>query len=449
MINQVLIEILVIFALILANGFFAGAEMALVSVRRPRLEAAAEEGDHRAALVLQLLEHSGDFLATVQVGITLIGTFAAAFGGATVAKALVTWLLALPLPLTLATADSLALLIVVALITYLSLVFGELVPKQLALRNAETTARRVAGPLARLARAAQPIIRFLSFSTTLVLTVFGTQEKGGPSVTPEEIEALIRRGAAEGLFEAGEQQLVSEALHFGERTVRQIMTPRRDVVALALNAAPEEILAILQANSFSRYPAYQEGLDDASGFVHVKDILTQSLSGEPLELAPLVRPALLIPEGISVADLLPRFQAERTHLAIVFDEFGSTSGLVTLEDVLEELVGDIVDEYQVYEVPITARGDGAWLVDGSIVLNDLDEFLERELGIELEWPERNELSYDTLAGFLLVALGHIPEVGETAVWGSLLFEVVDMDGRRVDKVLLRQESADAPPDPSP
>lgn len=446
MLSQVAIELLIIFGLILANGFFSGAELALVSVRRTRLEPAAEEGDRQAALVLRLIENPSEFLATVQVGITLIGTFAAAFGGARLAEMLAHWLAAPPVALSPAIAESLALLLVVALITYGSLVFGELVPKQIALRNPEALARRVARPIALVDRLARPVVRLLTVSTNVVLTLLGLrEERGGPSVTPDEIEAMVRAGAAEGIFAAREHELISEVLHFGERTVRQIMTPRPDIVAFRLDTPAEEVWATIHAHPYSRYPVYHETLDDASGFVHVKDLLRQITAGEPFNLAALVRPLLLVPEETQAASLLPRFQEEQTHMALIFDEYGTTIGLVTLEDVLEELVGAIEDEHQVAETPIVERDDESWLVDGGILLDDLEEFLEARLDTRVDWPEREELGYDTLAGFILALLGRIPTAGDTLIWGPLRFEVVDMDGHRVDKVLIQQEAPSGVP----
>lgn len=424
----ILTESLIIVALLLANGFFAGAEIAVIAARRGRLAQQAESGDRSAKVALELAENPNQFLSTVQIGITVVGTLAAAFGGARLA------------PLIAARLggpageqwESAALAIVVLGIAYFELVLGELVPKRLALRHSEGFARLVAIPMRLLSLVALPLVWLMERSSDLVLTLFGAGDAPAATVRIEDIRHLIKTGTAEGVLEEGEQQVALEALELGERTVRDIMRPRIELDALDVDTPPEEVIGTVAMAGFSRLPIYEGDLDHVLGFVHIKDLFRQQYLGWPINLRKLLHPALFVPETLPLDRLLKLFQDQQTQLALVLDEFGGLEGMVTLEDVVQELVGEIRDEHhRDREQEIVRRDDGSWLVDGRVPLEDMIE----ELDLKAEAPE--DRTYSTVAGLILDKLGRIPSVGDRADWDNVLLEVVDMDGPRIDRVLVR------------
>lgn len=435
------LEIAITVLLIVANGFFSGSEIAIVSARKSRLQRRIDVGERGARQAMELTEQPERFLATVQVGITLISTLAAAFGGARISEALASYLRLAPV--LAGVADTLAFAIVVTLITYLSLVIGELVPKRLALRHADVIAVRVAPAMAWLAWAARPVIALLSASSNVVLRALGQRRSEANPITEEDILYLANEATTSGTVEAEEAQLIRRVFRFTDRTVRQVMTPRAEIVAVDV-ATPgaEAIKQILDAGP-SRVPVYEGMLDQVVGVVHVKDLLREreTVDDDAIDLRRIVRKPVFVLEHQHVADLLPRFQREGTHLALVSDEHGQISGLLTLEDVLEELVGEIADEYDVSEAPgVVRRADGTWLVDGT----EAYESVREQVGLPPVPPqERGE--YTTLAGLVLTRLGHIPVAGESVQVGDAVLEVLDMDGRRIDKVLIRPGSAPRTP----
>jgi putative hemolysin len=425
-------EILFIFALILANGFFAAAEIAILTARRSRLERLAESGNRAARLALELARDPSRFLPTVQIGVTVVSTLAATFGGARI----VTWLSAIlaasPLPLVAQHRETIALLVVAMAISYFSLLFGELVPKRLALASAERFARFVAVPLYQLARVARPVVWIMGTTTEGIIRVLGRQRTPETAVSVEDIEYLIKRGARAGVLEPAEQRVARRALRLGDRTVREVMRPRIDIDALDVNTPPDEVIGAVAMAGFSRLPVHEGDLDHIIGFVYTKDLLRQQHLGWPMNLRKLVRPALMVPETMRIDKLLELFRQKRTQMAIVLDEYGGTEGLVTLEDVLEELVGEIHDEYHLdREQEIVQRDPTSWLVDGVV---NLDDLLERMGRPELRSIEQRDFS--TVAGLILSKLGRIPKPGERLVWHDLNLEVVDMDGPRIDRVLV-------------
>jgi putative hemolysin len=429
-----LVEIGVILLLVLVNGLFAGAELAIISARGGRLQQLAENGDAGAAAALGLREDPTRFLSTIQVGITLIATLAGVFGGASTAATLSETLR--PLPVVGPYAETLALVLVVVGITYLSLVVGELVPKRLALQSAEAIAARLAPAMKRLATFNRPIVALLSLSTEGVLMLLGRRQHVETTVTEEDIRQLVREGAQEGSVEPQEEQIIEGVFKLSERTVRQIMTPRVDMEVLDADTAVGDVLNEVIEIGYSRYPVYHEQPDEIIGIVHVRDLLElyHTQGREALVRDAMASPTL-VPETTRASLLLTTFRKTQRHMAIVVSELGSVEGVVTLEDVLEEIVGDILDENDEIEAQaITVRDDGSLLIDGSLPIDMLKQRLEID-----ELPDEEFHQFDTLAGFVLSLLGRIPQPGEWMSWNGWRFEIMDMDGLRIDKVLVQHE----------
>jgi len=426
-------EILLVFALILANGFFAGAEMAIVASRRGRLRQLAETGDKAAQTALELASSPDQFLPTVQIGITLVGTLAAAYGGDSLVSDLATWIAAHGPPAVVGVARPIALTVFVVLLSFFTLLFGELVPKRLALRRAEDIARLVAPAMKIFSQFTKPLVWLMGASTSGVLALLGAHKQEGPTVSVDDIEHLLEAGRAEGVLEAVEQAVATEALRLGERTVRDIMRPRIELDALDIETPPGEVLGAIAMAGYSRLPVYEGSLDHILGYVLLKDVLRHNWMGWPIELRRIMHRALFVPETMPLDRLLELFQKERNQLAIVLDEYGGTEGLVTLEDVLEELVGEIHDEHHRSSSQFVQREDGSWLVDGSAGIEDLAD----KLDLKLDAVPRD---YSTVSGLVLAELERIPTTGDTLRWRNLVIEVVDMDGRRIDKLLIRRDS---------
>jgi putative hemolysin len=430
------IEIIIIFIMILANGFFAASEIAIVSARRSRLQQEADAGKQGAKQALYLTEHTDHFLATIQVGITLISTLAAAFGGASLSTPLAQWISTFPLLRPY--ANTIALGIVVILITYFSLVLGELAPKRLGLRASEKIATRVAPVMMALLAIMRPIISILTFSANLVLRLLGQHKPVKEMITEEDIVYLAREGAVNGTVENEEHEFIRRIFRFTDRDVSAIMTPRTEIVAIEVGTPLTEVIETFLDSGYTRLPLYENSLDDIVGVLYAKDILrsrTEQAEKE-MDLRVIARPPFFISEYQHVDDLLTTFRRKGIHLAIVIDEYSQVIGLVTLEDVLEELVGEIQDEYDIAEDnAIVQREDGSWLIDA---MTD-HELVREKIGMGPQ-PENERGDYHTLAGMVLKHLGHIPKIGETITLGSFVLEVVDMDGRRIDKVLVRRKT---------
>jgi putative hemolysin len=425
-------EILIVLTLILANGFFSGAEMAIVASRRGRLRQMAESGDAAARTALDLASSPDRFLPTVQIGITLVGTLAAAYGGDRLVSELSGWLSSVLPPGLAGATRPIALTMFVGLLSFFTLLLGELVPKRLALRKAELIARAVAPAMHLFARVATPLVWLMSWSTTAVLFLLGAHKQDGPSVSVDDIEHLLEAGRAEGILEPVEQAVATEALRLGERSVRDIMRPRIDLDALDIATPPGEVLGAIAMAGYSRLPVYDGSLDHILGYVALKDVLRQNWMGWPIELRKILHKALFVPETMPLDRLLEMFQKEKNQLAIVLDEYGGTEGMVTLEDVLEELVGEIHSEHHRHrETPFVDRGDGSWLVDGGAGVEALAEVF----GLRLDPAPRD---YSTVSGLVLARLERIPSTGDRTDWLGLSIEVVDMDGRRIDKLLVKR-----------
>lgn len=424
--NSIILEIVIILLLVVLNGLFAMSEIAIVSARKPRLQQWAEKGDKRAQLALSLAEDPEDFLSTVQIGITLIGIIAGVFGGATLAEDLAAVLANIGVPVQY--SEPVGVGIVVAIITYLSLVIGELVPKNLALQNAERTAMAVATFMYRLSRIVYPFVWLLTVSTQFITRLLGVKPATDPSITDEEIEIMLQQGADVGVFDPEEPEIVRRIFRLSDRTVRSLMTPRREIVWIDRADDVDAIRKKIANQSFSRFPIAENDLDHVVGYIDVKDLIKQYSNDFDFDPFKIVYPPLFVPETMSALELLERFKEQHVHLALVFDEYGGLEGLVTSNDLLEAIVGNI----DVPDTPlITPREDGSWLIDGTLPFEELLELLN------LQDAERlRESHYQTVGGFTLSMVKGIPTEGQRFEWQGFRFEVMDMDGFRVDKVLV-------------
>jgi putative hemolysin len=423
-------EILVIFLLMVANGLFAMSEMAIVSARRARLQEWVEQGNAKAIVALELANSPNRFLSTVQIGITLIGILTGAFGGAALSRSLAPYIALIPA--LSAYSEPIAFFIVVLIITFLSLVIGELVPKRLALNSPERIATAVAIPMRWIATLTSPFVHLLSLSTEAVLKLLRVDiSSGDPLVTEEEIKVLVRQGAEAGMFEVAEQDMVERVFRLGDQQVSGLMTPRLDIIWLDLNDPAEVNRRKMIESNHSRFPVCQETLDNVLGVIHITDVLNRSLAGEPIDLASLLRQPLLIPETTHALRVLELFKQTGTHVAMIVDEYGVIQGIVTLNDVMEMIIGDIPSSDQEDEADAIQREDGSWLLDGMLPIDEVKELFDLDM---LPGEERG--NYQTLGGFVITQLGHIPKSSDHFVWENFRFEVMDMDGNRVDKVLV-------------
>jgi putative hemolysin len=421
-------ELLFLVLLILLNGLFAMSELAVVSSRKTRLQQRAQEGDRKAAVALELANAPNQFLATIQIGITLVGIFAGAYGGATLAEEMAG--LFAQVPFLADYGEAIGVGIVVLGITYLSLVIGELVPKRLAMSNPEQIASAVAPAMRALSRLTSPVVRLLGFSTDLVIRLLGTKEGGGAPVSEEEIRLLLEQGTAVGIFEPEEQEVVEHAFELADQTVNVLMTPRPEVVWLDLADPIDHNLETVARGGHSRYPVAQDDLDQVKGFVYAKDLLARCLTGQPVELRPLLRPAVFLPESVTALDAIERLKEAHVDIAVVIDEYGGFQGILTVDDILEELVGGIPGAGVALEREAVQRPDGSWLLDGRLPADEVKETLEIQ-----SLPYEDTTRYRTLGGLAMLCLDKIPSSGDSFVCAGWRFEVVDMDGLRVDKVL--------------
>ena len=422
-------ELVVILLLILANGVFALAEIAVVSARRARLQEWAEAGNARARTALELAERPDEFLSTVQIGITLVGILAGAFGGARLAEPLAEVLR--PLPGIGPYAETISLGLVVGGIAYLSLIVGELVPKQLALRSPERLAAALAGPMRLVSRLASPAVRLLSLSTAAVLRLCRVRPAPEPPVTEGEIRLMMRQGAQAGVVEAAEHDMLQGVFRLGDRRISALMTPRADIVWLDLDDPPEALHRRVTDTVHSWVPVGRGALDHLVGVARAKDLLAPLLTGQPEALEAAIRPPVVVPDSLRALQVVEQFRRAGLHVALVVDEYGGVQGLVTPMDLLEALVGDLPDAGLPAEPAAVRREDGSWLVDGMLPADDLKDLLP--LGA---LPGEGTGAYQTVSGLVMQQLGRIPATGDQFPWGGFRFEVVDMDGHRVDKVLV-------------
>ena len=433
------VELGVIVLMALLNGFFAAAEIAILTARRGRLEKWAEEGDGPSAVALQLAHDADRFLPTVQVGITLVSAFASAYAGAKLTDPLTTWFGQFPIAWIHERRVGFAFTIVVCGITFLQLIVGELVPKRIAFQNAEPIARFVAYPMLVLQRVSRPAIWFLHGTTSLVLQLLGQKIMPQRTVSVEDIQHLIETGTQAGVLEESEQKMAMEALRLGDRTVVDILRPRIDIDAVDIDTPSEEVVGAIAMSGFSRVPVCEGTIDKIVGFVYIKDVFLQQYLGRPIDLRRLIRPPLFIPKSVTISRLLELFQEHKTQLAIVLDEYGGTQGMVTFEDIMEMLVGEIHDELRHERESkhdraqdIVKRTDGSLLIDGTVNLHQLEEALE--IG---RWSEPPPRGIGTVSGLVLSLLKRPPQIGDVLTWNDLRIEVIDMDGPKIDRLLIQ------------
>ena len=438
-------ELVIILVLVLLNGFFAGAEIAVLTARRNRLQQAADQGSKVARAAMYLIGDTNRFLSTVQVGITGVGTLAAAYGGVSLVNQLSEYLATLPTHAIASNSRAISLAVVTGGIAFTSLILGELVPKRAALAYAERLATIVAPPMALLSIIARPFVAVLGFVTALVLRILRVDPQAESSVSVEDIEHLIESGREQGILQETEHEVALEALQLRNRRVRDIMRARIDIDAVDIETPTEEIVGVMAMSGFSRLPVYEDSLDHIIGFLYNKDVFQQFYLRKDVELRKLLRAPLFVPESLSLDRLLVSLREKHTQLAIVLDEFGGTRGMVTLEDVLEELVGEIYDETQRVEADmIVARESGGWLADGQLPMHELMEHLPSGVNLCTE-----SFDFSTVSGLVLAVLERLPTVGEIIPCGDISIEVVDMDGNRIDRLLITLTKTAASNDVSP
>jgi putative hemolysin len=428
-------EIAIIVALTVLNGVFAMSELAVVSSRKSRLQHMADEGVSGARTALRLIDDPSRFLSTVQIGITMVGVVAGAYGGATLGDRLGSWLGSFP------ALDGYGRIIgvgsVLVVITYTSIVIGELIPKRIALQNPERTASLIARPMRLLSRVAAPFVWLLGASTDALLRMLGLHGEREATVTEEEVRSMITEGTQAGVFDPREKEMIDGVLRLADRTVRAIMTPRPDVVWLDVHDKPEAVIKEIQTSGHSRFPVCRGELDELVGIVQNKDLLSFGFQGKPLNLEAAAVKPMVVHDATPILKLLDLMKRTGMHMAVAVDEYGSVEGIVTLTDVMESIAGDMPDPGEIAEQAAVQRDDGSWLVSGSM---PVDEF-ESHFGMR---GLRDDGDFHTVAGYVLRHIGHIPTAGESFEREGARFEVVDMDGRRIDKILVipRAQAAD-------
>ncbi|MCL2114792.1 MAG: hemolysin family protein [Methanobrevibacter sp.] len=427
---EIIFEMIVILLLILLNGILAMFELAIVSSRKTKLQKMEQDGYKGAKTVIKLIEDPNQFLSTIQIGITLVGILAGAFGGATISGPLSKYLLFLS-PYHVA----ISMLIVVLIITYLTLVIGELVPKRLALNDPEKIAVKLAKFMKILLKISKPLVIVLSKSTNLVLAIIGFEKPKENVVTEDEIKLLIEEGLEDGTIEKEEEDIIKRVFRLDVQKVDMLMTPKPEIIWIDLEEGIEETKKKIINSKRSIFPVAKGELDNIVGVVQSKDILSSIFLGEKLNIKSYLKKPLIVPENLLSLDILKLFKEnkEYVHIALVIDEYGSVEGLITLNDVLEGIVGDIPGIDEMDEPTATQRSDGSWLIDGGFTIDRFKELFDLE-----EIPEEKEDNFTTLTGFILSYINKVPDIGENFKWDKLSFEIVDMDGHYIDKVLVTE-----------
>ena len=427
-------EAIVILALIFANGFFAASEIAMITMRKSRIDALLERGVRAAAVVARLKAEPDRFLATVQIGVTVIGSFASAIGGAAAIGYLKPQIAALPFFFTARWAEAIALFLVVLPISYLSLVLGELVPKTLALRYSEQIACFVARPIEFLARMSSYAVKTLTASSNLVLRLFGGENESASFISVDEVKSLIREGAAKGIFNETEEQMIHSVFEFTDTPVKAVMVPRTEIHAIEVHRSFAEVAKSFVESGFSRIPVYEGELDKMIGILYNKDVFKALQEKSEFRLRDHLHPAFFVPSTLPISELMKQLQRRRLAMALVVNEFGEVEGLATLEDLVEEIVGEIRDEYDREERgPVERLPDGSLVIQGSALLKDLKA--------DFELPFEESPDYHTLAGFMLAKLKRIPRGGEWVEENGCKLTIVDMEGRRIVKIKLDRSTA--------
>jgi putative hemolysin len=421
-----MVEILILATLIIVNGLFVMTEIALVSARKARLETMAKKGDIKAKVALDLAENPEKFLSTAQIFITLIAILTGVYSGEKFGSYVQPYLE--KVELFKPYADTISTVIIVIIVTFLSIIFGELVPKRLGMLRAEKIARLVSGPMNALSVVTYPIVWLLSKISQLFFKVFNIKTSADNSVTEEEIKAMITEGSEHGAIEEEEKEIIERLFHLGDRNITSLMTHRTDIIWFEENETVQDFKERFDVLTYSTYPICDKVVDDITGVVFVKDIVKASAT---TLLKDLAKPAMFVPENNSAYQLLEKFKSSKIHSCFIVNEYGTLEGMITLNDVLEAIVGDVPQSGQ-EEYEIVERKDGSFLVDAQIPFYDFLSHFEKT-----EWMNEGEHDFDTLAGFVLHELKHIPSTGESFEWNGFDFEIVDMDGQRIDKLVVK------------
>ena len=419
-------EVFILLLLIVVNGLFVMSEIALVSARKGRLESLANKGDEKAKAALHLAENPEKFLSTAQIGITLISILTGVYSGEKFGNDLKPYIE--QVRLLQPYADTVATSIVVIIVTFLSIIFGELIPKKFGLIRAEKISRLVAGPMNILSTIIHPFVWLLSGVTNIIFKLFNIKKASDSSVTEEEIKAMISEGSEHGTIEEGEKDIIERVFHLSDRSITSLMTHRTDIVWVDISESIQQITSKFENIIFSTFPVCEGSVDNIKGLVYVKDMLKAS-PGTPV--AQLIKPALFVPENNTAYQLLEKFKGTRIHSCFIVNEYGTLEGMITLNDIMEAILGDVPQTGQ-EEYEIIKRQDGSFLVDGQIHFYDFLAYFEKA-----DWMNEGEQEFDTLAGFALHQLEHIPSTGETFEWKDFDFEIIDMDGQRIDKILVK------------
>lgn len=425
-------EIFIVLVLIVFNGVLAMAELAIASSRKAKLQKMANDGNVHAQTALDLAATPNRFLSTVQIGITLIGIFAGAFGGATIAEQVAKYFKAVPVMAPY--SDALALAIVVGTITYLSLVIGELVPKRIALAYPEKIAVLLARFMHILSVASGPLVSLLSLSTDAILKILRVRQNREPSVTDEEVNMLLHEGTQVGVFDVAERDIVERTLQLSDKRIPMMMTSRKEIAWIDIDSSPKVIRTKMLKSPHVYYPICRGNLDKILGVARAEDLLRAYLADEKIDLRKFLLKPLFIPESTDGFQVLELFKKSGVHMAIVIDEFGNVQGLLALNDILEAIVGDIPSIDDITEDEIVKRDENSWYVDGLVGLDKFKEYFKIK-----KIPDEKSGVFHTLGGFVMHHLGKVPTTGDTFEWNNFIFETLDMDGNRVDKVLVRKK----------
>ncbi len=425
---MLIVELSIFLFLTLLNAFFVASEMALVSARKPRLIALADDGDHRARRAMDLGEHPGRFLSTVQIGITLIGLIAGASSGAQLSQRLTDWLSSVFPAFAWAAAETAFALVMIAM-TFVTVVFGELVPKRVAIARPEPIALRVAGLVDIFSRVAKPFVLLLTATTSRILRFLRVEEPVGGDVTEDEVMHVLAEGVESGVLEPEEREMLEGVMRVADRPVRAVMTPRPDLYWIDPNDPPERLLKEVLECPYSAMIVAEGSIDEPAGLLYKKDLLRDAVEGRALDWKTHLKQPLIVPETAPVLKLLERFRDTPVHAAFVVDEYGGLQGLVTLTDIVEGIAGDFADVDDLDVSGPFRRDDGSWLIDGDTAIDELERLV-------VDLPDLEHGGYHTLGGLMMAVLNRIPSVGDKARMGDWIFEVVDMDGRRIDKVMI-------------
>jgi putative hemolysin len=425
------IEILLIIFLVFLNGFFASSEFALISARKSRIKHLAETGHKKAVLVKRIQAEPERFLATIQIGVTLVGTLASVVGGAKIVDLIQPLVHKIPVPFIQKGSETISIGIVVVIISYLFLVIGELVPKHLALKNSEKIAFKVVAPVEFLSRLSYPFVKILSFSTRAFTSLLvGKAPKEPPFISEEEVKYIIKEGKEKGIFDQTEEELIHSVFEFTDTYVHNIMTPRTEIVGLDIKSDTDKVLRTITEEGYSRVPVYKDNLDNIVGIIYSKDVLNLLQYRDLIILDDILHKPYFVPDSKKISELLREFQRKKIHLAMVLDEFGGTAGLITLEDILEEIVGEIEDEYDQVVKEVDFLSDGSAIVSAGIEMDEFNKKLKVKLPLDVS---------NTLGGFIINSLGRIPALDERIKFDNLNFIIYEKSAHRIKKIKVIKE----------